>query len=60
MDYPDKVLTHIRKHKETSIDTKTMNHPNRFWCAVNYLVELHVLTNMDIEPSNDWTILRIL
>ncbi len=59
MNYLDKVyLALIRAPMGTRIDITKFKMPNRFLCAVNYLVEQGFIDNFDYGINNDFTIIK--
>lgn len=59
MDYPDRVFLWLKSLPSGArVKVSGMKEPNRFACAVNYLVELGVISNYEYGVNEDWTILK--
>jgi hypothetical protein len=55
MDYCDRVFTHLEEmHPGASIDLTKLKEPNRFICAVNYLLTYYINPN-NFQWDEEWT-----
>lgn len=60
MDYPDQVYNYLVHELEPGrrVNIAKLKEPNRFLCAVNYLVFCGYITNMQFGVNDDYTILK--
>jgi len=59
MDYLTRVWNYLDELPGgKTINVSNLNEPERFWCAVNYLVELGLITNIGWGRDGNWSKLR--